>query len=116
LSTLEILFGRGMERQEFFVPGWSRCYMYFGIIGLLAMSLLFILLLFQTRGYARLLVLCLIVLNFFADVMFGTGPLMILPYILLLAEGATTTSPSPPSDDVSLPRMSPSHAIHQQRR
>jgi hypothetical protein len=88
LTTMQVFFGRGMIREAVggtgFLPGWALCFVYFGIVGLLFFISIYLYLLFNTKGYGRLLVICFIVINVFADYLFGIGPLLSLPFIFIV--------------------------------
>lgn len=86
LTPLQLLFGRGMSRLNEFIPGWGRCFIYFGFVGILLFVSIYLYLLFTTTGYARVLAFCLIVLNFFGDYIFGVTPIFILPFIITLSK------------------------------
>ena len=86
LTMLQIIFGQGMSSLETFVSGYPKAFIYFGVFGIVFFPLVYVYLLFKTRGYARLLTACLIINNFFSDVMFGIGPIMYLPYVIVLSQ------------------------------
>jgi len=85
LTFQQLLFGRGMNRLTEFIPGWGKCFVYFGLAGLVLVILMYLYLFLSTKGYARVLTVCLIALNFFGDYLFGVTPLFVLPYIISLS-------------------------------
>jgi hypothetical protein len=81
LSALQKLFGSGMVSLEMFMPGYLRVFLYFGIWGLFVFAGGYLYLFFRSKGGKKILILCIIIANFFGDVMFGVASMFYFPYI-----------------------------------
>jgi hypothetical protein len=80
-SFEQILFGQGMIDFSDFIPGYSICFLYFGFFGLLFFISAYLYLFFKLKREKKIVILCIMAANFFADVTFGIASMWYFPYI-----------------------------------
>lgn len=84
LSDNEILFGRGMQPQNYYIPGIPRLFYYFGIAGILIWACTYLYIFFVSNWSQRRILLLTIISSFFGDLLFGINYLIYFPFIVTL--------------------------------
>lgn len=91
LSNFEILFGRGMQTPDYYIPGIPRMFFYFGIIGILIWFSIYLYIFFVSNWPQRRVLLLMIVSSFFGDSIFGINCLIYFPFIVTLNKSSINT-------------------------
>lgn len=84
LSSFEILFGRGMQMPDYYIPGIPRLFYYFGFIGILLWIYTYLYIFLDSNCDQKRVLALMIVIAFFGDSLFGINYLIYFPFIITL--------------------------------
>lgn len=82
ISTINLLFGRGMLKITDYIPSIPRIYFYSGLVGMIFYSVLSIICFYKLNGLKRFAFILLFITAFFGEILFHSLLFIYIPFIV----------------------------------
>lgn len=82
LTVSQIIFGNAMINTIYYIPGIPRIFLYFGIIGVLIYSLIYLYIVVNSDSEQKVILLLMLFIAFAGDTIFGVSGMYFYPFII----------------------------------